>query len=214
MLIVVWNSTGSISGKAHVKSELYVNVQLWLNNGGTGQCECCYPPWNSANPDYTFLIPYLNETGMPGNWSYMVRLLLNCIQHSGQSEVLNTELCKCTSVYCHMDCEGISWHCSHLYTQGNYTYWGARLYSTLPVSTAPTTYGFQLQTDSAARLWINGQLVIDATCMSSAKYLASILQSVCSCNLSTSHAGWRCHQDLTPGLHSWAALPCNDSSCR
>ena len=74
---------------------MYATVQLWLDNGGTGQCECCYPPWNSANPDYTFLIPYLNETGMPGNWSNMVWLLLNFIQHTGQSEVLNTEHSRC-----------------------------------------------------------------------------------------------------------------------
>ena len=53
--------------------------------------------------------------------------------------------------------------------QGTYQYWGARLFSTIPV-TAASNYAFQMQVDNAARLWVNNILVIDATCMSSAQH--------------------------------------------
>lgn len=48
--------------------------------------------------------------------------------------------------------------------QGTYQYWGARLFSNLVINTA-TLYEFQMRVDSAARLWIDSILVIDATCM-------------------------------------------------
>lgn len=105
MLIVVWKGFPS---RVTRKPELHVAVQLWLDNGGTAQCECCYPPWDSTDPDYTFLIQYLNETGMPGSWSYNVGLLQCFIQHYGQSEVLNTDYCRASSVSCHMDNKDIS----------------------------------------------------------------------------------------------------------
>ena len=53
--------------------ELLLLVQIYLTNGNTGQCECCYPDWASSTPDYTFLVPYLNATSMPDRWSYNVR---------------------------------------------------------------------------------------------------------------------------------------------
>ena len=49
--------------------------------------------------------------------------------------------------------------------QGTYQYWGARFFSLLYIGTA-TFYGFQMQVDNAARLWVNDTLVIDATCRS------------------------------------------------
>ena len=47
--------------------------------------------------------------------------------------------------------------------QGTYQYWGAKLFSYLHASVAQT-YAFQMQVDSAARLWANNTLIIDATC--------------------------------------------------
>ena len=47
--------------------------------------------------------------------------------------------------------------------QGTYQYWGAKLFSYLHASAADD-YSFQMQVDSAARLWVNNTLIIDATC--------------------------------------------------
>lgn len=47
--------------------------------------------------------------------------------------------------------------------QETHQHWGARLYSTLPVTTA-NTYAFSMRVDDAARLWVKNVLVIDATC--------------------------------------------------
>lgn len=64
-----------------------VIVQMYLSNGNTGQCQCCYPAWDSSTPDYTFLVPYLNALSMPDLWSRNVSLFLNCIQQIGQAAV-------------------------------------------------------------------------------------------------------------------------------
>ncbi|KAL0056133.1 hypothetical protein WJX82_008016 [Trebouxia sp. C0006] len=95
--------------------------QMYLNNGNTGQCECCYPTWASSTPNYTFLIPYLNATSMPNLWS----------------------------------------------DNGTYQYWGAKLFSYLHATVAQD-YAFQMQVDSAARLWVNSTLIINATCAQNA----------------------------------------------
>ena len=49
--------------------------------------------------------------------------------------------------------------------QATYQYWGARLFSYFH---APTTdiYAFGMQVDSAARLWLDNTLLINATCTS------------------------------------------------
>ena len=49
--------------------------------------------------------------------------------------------------------------------QGTYQYWGARLFSYMKVA-ANSTYSFVLQADSSARLWVEGTLLINATCRS------------------------------------------------
>jgi len=64
--------------EAHSLSKLYATLQMYLNNGNTGQCECCYPTWASSTPNYTFLIPYLNATSMPNWWSDNVSLAPHC----------------------------------------------------------------------------------------------------------------------------------------
>lgn len=69
--------------------------------------------------------------------------------------------------------------------QGTYQYWGARLLSFLPVSTA-RQYGFWMKVDSAARLWVNNTLVIDATCMSSAQHQFHLSQQHAACGLESS----------------------------
>ena len=48
--------------------------------------------------------------------------------------------------------------------QGTYQYWGARIFSYFR---APSNNGyvFQMQVDSAARLWVDNTLLINATCM-------------------------------------------------
>lgn len=53
--------------------DLVWTVQIYLTNGNTGQCECCYPDWANTTPNATFLIPYLNATAMPDRWSNNVR---------------------------------------------------------------------------------------------------------------------------------------------
>lgn len=50
--------------------------------------------------------------------------------------------------------------------QGTYQYWGARLFSYFEASAANSSYAFQVQVNSAARLWVNNTLVIEATCRS------------------------------------------------
>ena len=47
--------------------------------------------------------------------------------------------------------------------QGTYQYWGAKLFSYLHATVAQD-YAFQMQVDSAARLWVNSTLIINATC--------------------------------------------------
>ncbi|KAL0055724.1 hypothetical protein WJX82_003766 [Trebouxia sp. C0006] len=46
---------------------------------------------------------------------------------------------------------------------GTYTNWGALLFSYLHAS-SPADYAFQINVDSAARLWVNNTLIINATC--------------------------------------------------
>ena len=53
----------------------FVMVQMYLTNGNTGQCQCCYPAWASSSPNYTFLVPYLNATAMPDLWSHVSHFL-------------------------------------------------------------------------------------------------------------------------------------------
>ena len=51
--------------------------------------------------------------------------------------------------------------------QLTYDYWGALIFGYLEnPNAAATDYIFQMQVDNAARLWVDGTLVIDATCMS------------------------------------------------
>ena len=63
-----------------------------------GQCECCYPAWDSSTPDYTFLVPYLNATSMPDLWSYNVSLVANSIQQFGKAAV--SHAIYLLSIYC------------------------------------------------------------------------------------------------------------------
>ena len=79
-------------------SKLYVIVQMYLSNGNTGQCECCYPAWDSSTPNYTFLVPYLNALSMPDLWSRNVRLFLNRVQQLSKAAVawLNVMQCGCS----------------------------------------------------------------------------------------------------------------------
>ncbi len=57
-------------------------------------------------------------------------------------------------------------------TQGTYQYWGAKLFSYLRASAAQD-YSFQMQVDSAARLWVNNTLIINATCRKHWKSMCS-----------------------------------------
>ncbi|KAL0020762.1 hypothetical protein WJX77_010440 [Trebouxia sp. C0004] len=91
--------------------------QMYLNNGNTGQCECCYPDWASSTPNQTFMVPFLNSTSMPDWWS----------------------------------------------DNRTYQNWGALLFSYLKASAAQD-YAFQINVNSAARLWVNNTLIINATC--------------------------------------------------
>ena len=52
--------------------------------------------------------------------------------------------------------------------QATYQYWGALLFAYMDASSAQT-YVFQMQVDTAARLWIDSALIIDATCMALAQ---------------------------------------------
>lgn len=63
-------------------SDMHVAAQMYLDNGGTGDCECCYPNWASSTPDYTFLIQDFNSTSMPGLWSYNVGSSLILLQQT------------------------------------------------------------------------------------------------------------------------------------
>ena len=74
-------------------------VQMYLSNGNTGQCECCYPDWANTSPDRTILLPFLNASSMPDLWSDNVRLPLYCIEQpdSFSECFLISEL---TSAYC------------------------------------------------------------------------------------------------------------------
>ncbi|KAL0020761.1 hypothetical protein WJX77_010440 [Trebouxia sp. C0004] len=64
--------------------------QMYLNNGNTGQCECCYPDWASSTPNQTFMVPFLNSTSMPDWWSDNVnKLLMGAIQHPRQTMPLH-----------------------------------------------------------------------------------------------------------------------------
>ena len=56
--------------------------------------------------------------------------------------------------------------------QGDYTYWGALFFSYMHAKET-NTYAFAMNVDNAARLWVNGTLVIDATCKAPACILPS-----------------------------------------
>lgn len=109
--------------------------------------------------------------------------------------------------------------------QGTYQYWGAKLFSYFHAS-VPESYLFQMQVDSAARLWVNGSLIIDATCTKHWKstHSATLHQmpknasNSCCCyheTLSTSlrgtaadHSGAFCllmHSDVAACLHIMAS---------
>ncbi len=71
--------------EAHSLSKLYATLQMYLNNGNTGQCECCYRTWASSTPNYTFFIPYLNSTSMPDWWSDNVSFAPHWFLQSGRA---------------------------------------------------------------------------------------------------------------------------------
>lgn len=78
--------------------------------------------------------------------------------------------------------------------QGSYQYWGAKMFSYLHATSAGT-YLFAMTVDDAARLWIDGALVIDATCTPHARHPQ---QHVCCIHVLTpvpaTHPviGWTC----------------------
>lgn len=84
-------------------SQLNITVQMYLN---TGQCECCYPAWDSLAPNYTILISQLNATSMPDLWSNMVRLFLNCNSSCDiwLNPTLLATLCRDGWTQCHAYC--------------------------------------------------------------------------------------------------------------
>lgn len=80
------------AAKANFTSKLLLTVQMYLLNGNTSHCECCYPDWAKLTPNYTFLIPSLEATSMPDLWSRQARPVLNGT--SGQSfHALGHTLC-------------------------------------------------------------------------------------------------------------------------
>lgn len=49
--------------------------------------------------------------------------------------------------------------------QTSYTYWGARILGYYNVATGNVgNYTFMINVDNAARLWVDGTLVVNATC--------------------------------------------------
>ena len=74
--------------------------------------------------------------------------------------------------------------------QGTYTYWGARLFSYLhQASPATQTYAFQMQVDNGARLWVDNNLVIDATCTPLAHQAESQVLCTPSPNIMAGYVG-------------------------
>lgn len=107
------------------------------------------------------------------------------IHHVGKAvdsltaSVLNAVQCSCSLIYCHVR---FLWYKltsqAMADMQGTYQYWGAQLFSYFDATVA-STYVFQMQVDSAARLWVQGTLVIDATCMALAQHLNSMCSADC-----------------------------------
>ncbi len=86
--------------------------------------------------------------------------------------------------------------------QGTYQYWGAKLFSYFHAAVAQR-YLFKMQVDSAARLWVNGTLVINATCTKQYK-------SMCSATLqpafkNASNLCCCCHETIFTSLRGTAA---------
>ena len=78
--------------------------------------------------------------------------------------------------------------------QGTYQYWGARILTWL---NSPVTQNaaLQMQVDSSARLWVDGTLTIDATCMFSATLLI-----LCHLHAITRHVAARVADQVAPTL--------------
>ena len=155
-------------------------MQVYLDNGNTSDCECCYPNWASSTPDHTALLPYLNSSSMPGPWSLNVRpSLIDCVWASVPLTELHVIRLGCGPVkgllaqYIVMQLNTLSCHdilCppmapqSSAETQGTYTFWGARLFSYLNISVPDDTWIFQVGQNVCHALCCVKSIPLTLTC--------------------------------------------------